>query len=130
MLVLMASTCRSPASSWPTVGWVFGCKSLLSLPHCVTLSSHAPRPSSTACGCGQRSLPGAVLGHPCALGCPLCSFNRIWHHACHHGPSMGNSHIRLEKLQTRAIKKQADLHIRESSQLIFHGERINKTLRN
>lgn len=33
----------------------------------------------------------------------------------------------LERLQTQAIKKQTDLCICESSQLIFHGERINKT---
>lgn len=54
VLVLIASSCRCPASFWPTVGWVFGHKSPLSLIHCMATSSHVPG------NCGQR--PGFRVG--------------------------------------------------------------------
>lgn len=94
MLVLIPSSCWCPTSSWSTVGWVFEQNFLLGLIHCIAPSNNAPTslPVDSTWAAGRNSSPReAFLTPPCVLRCQLCSFSRIWRHACHHCASTRNS---------------------------------------
>ena len=98
-------------------------KSLLSLCHWVALSNNAPpSPCGQSPGCWAEQLYGEDM---------LGSLSE----AISSAPATGSGlmlvivipHIHLVRLETWAITKQTDLCICERSQLIFHGEKINKT---
>lgn len=90
-----------------TGGGVLEHKSL-SLIHCIARRSHGPLlPPEQNSDCGTEvSLRDAFLASTGVLGCQLCSFYRIWHHACHYCPPTANSNIHLGDGKPKPLKSR------------------------